>query len=328
MANERRPGDRRERDPKPERPLSFAEAMARGLARNFSVSGFTFVRNGAKFGYPFRECILSLLPAVDELIVNVGESDDGTLAAVKELAQEYSKIKVLVSKWNDSLRTGGKVLAEQTDIALKACSGKWGIYLQADEVLHEDDYIWLLDGLRRAHARPEIDGLLFDYLHFYGDYRVVNWNPSAYRHEVRAIRLDRDIRSYGDAQGFRVADGSPEGRKLNVLRANTRVYHYGWVRPPEVMREKTIAMDKLYHSDGTVGTGDNYKYKRIYGLERFTGSHPLVMRDRIQAHDWSQELLAQPLYFHWKDVRKVATRWIEKATGKRLFEYRNYHLLS
>ena len=307
-------------------PMSFTESLQRGLARPFKVSGFTFVRNGVKFGYPFREAILSLIPAVDELIVNVGESDDDTLAVVEALAREHEKIKILKNKWDDSLREGGKVLAQQTDIALAACTGKWAIYLQADEVLHQDDYVWILDALKRGEKNPEVEGLLFDYLHFYGDYRVVNWNPSAYRHEVRAVRLGRNVHSYGDAQGFRVQDGSPGGRKLKVLRANARIYHYGWVRPPEVMQAKTVAMDKLYHPDGH-GTGDNYKYKRIYGLEKFTGSHPLVMRDRIQQNDWSEDILRQPLYFHWKDVRKVANRWIEKATGRRPFEYRNYVLV-
>lgn len=318
--------DKREREPRPAAPVSFADAMMKGLARPFRVSGFTFVRNGVKFGYPFRESILSLLPAVDEVIVNVGKGDDGTLEAVRELAAEYSKIKVIESVWDDSLRTGGRVLAQQTDISIAACTGKWGIYLQADEVLHEDDYVWILDALKRADADESVDGLLFDYLHFYGDFRIVNWNPSAYRHEVRAIRLGRNVYSHGDAQGFRVDDGTPQGRKLRVVRANSRIYHYGWVRPPRVMQEKTVAMDKLYHPDGE-GTGDNYKYRRIYGLERFTGSHPVVMRERISANDWSEDLLKQPLYFHWKDVRKVGTRWIEKIFGKRPFEYRNYTLI-
>lgn len=319
--------ERRYRNPLPTPPpISFAEAVQKGLGRNFRVSGFTFVRNGVRFAYPFRESILSLLPSVDEIIVNVGKSDDGTLEVVRELAEEFSKIKVIESEWDDSLREGGKVLAQQTDIALSACTGKWAIYLQADEVLHEDDIVWILDSLRRAEADPSAEGLLFDYLHFYGSHGIVNWNPSAYRHEVRAVKLGKRIFSYGDAQGFRVREADGTERKLRVLRANARVYHYGWVRPPEEMRIKTEAMDRLYHADGG-GTGDNYKYKRIYGLERFTGTHPMVMRDRVAATKDRLELLKQPLHFRVGDIRKVFSRWVERATGKRLFEYRNYQLL-
>lgn len=314
------------RGPKPTAPMSFAEAMQKGLQRDFRVSGFTFVRNGVRFGYPFRESILSLLPAVDELIVNVGIGEDDTLAEVRELAAEYSKIKVIESAWDESLRSGGRVLAEQTNIALAACRGDWAVYLQADEVLHEDDYMWTLDALKRAHKREDVEGLLFDYLHFYSDFSTINWNPSAYRHEVRAVRLGRNVRSVGDAQGFRIDDGSPSGKKLRVLRANSRIYHYGWVRPQPVMQEKTVAFDSLYHASGP-GTGDNYKYKHIYGLQKFTGTHPLVMRDRISAASaWSKSVLDEPLYFHWRDVRKVLTRQCEKLFGYRPFEYRNYEL--
>ena len=268
--------------------IDFAEALSEGLSREFKLSGFTFIRNGMRFHYPFRESIRSLLLWVDELIVNVGDCDDGTLKIVEEMAKFEPRIKVIQNKWDDSLRKGGQVLAQQTDLALQACTGDWGIYLQADEVLHEDDYVWLLNSLKYAHKHNEIEGILFDYLHFYGDYRVINWNPSEYRHEVRAIRLNGPkVCSYRDAQGFRIDDGSTNGRKLNVISGHTRVFHYGWVRPPEVMKEKTISMDRFYHDDG-LGTGDNYKYRHIYGLEKYTGTHPGVMRELIQQSDWSQ----------------------------------------
>lgn len=310
------------RDSRPQPDRSFAESIQNAFARNFRISGFTFIRNGVKFGFPFRESILSALPAVDELVVNVGKGEDDTLAKVEELAAEHSKIRIIESVWDDSVRKGGKVLAQQTDIAIKACTGDWGLYLQGDEVLHEDDYMWILDAFKAANRMPEAEGILFDYLHFYGDFRVVNWHPSAYRHEVRGIRLNRGVESYGDAQGFRI-----DNRKLKVIRSNARIYHYGWVRPPEIMQAKTEEMDSFYHPDGE-GTGDNYKYKRVIGLEKFTGTHPLIMRDRIGAQeDWSDRLLQSKLHFKLKDLLRLFYRWCEKLTGSRPFEYRNYELI-
>lgn len=289
------------------------------------LSGFTFIRNGVKFDYPFEESLRSLLPLVDELIVNVGVGEDETLAKVKALASTHPKMKIFESVWDDSLRAGGAILAQQTDLAMAKCSGDWGIYLQADEVLHEEDYASIRAAVDKAHARPEVMGLLFDYVHFYGDFFVVNLNPSAYRHEVRAVRLRCGIESWKDAQGFRRrVNGDP--LKLPVIRANARIFHYGWVRPPEVMREKTQAMDKLYHADGE-GTGDNYRYKRIYGLERFAASHPKVMEKRVEEKRWKVDLMAAPLQFHWKDVRKLLSRSIEKATGWLPGQYRNYRPL-
>jgi hypothetical protein len=265
----------------------------------------------------------SLLPLVDELVVVVGKGEDSTLERVSDLAAGEPKVRLFESEWDEQLRKDGLVLKQQTDLALGHCRGRWGIYLQADEVLHEADYPALREALRKADQDPRVDGLLFDYVHFYGDFFVVNLNPSAYRREVRAVRLDRNVVSWRDAQGFRRREGE-SFRKLRVVRAGARVFHYGWVRPPEVMQRKTVAMDSLYHGDGKPGTGENYRYKRIYGLERFTGTHPVVMSQRVEEKRWRVDLMAAPLVFHWKDLRKVVARAIERATGWIPGEYRNY----
>ena len=301
------------------------------MPADLKISGFTFVRNGLKFDYPILESLRSQLPLVDELVIVVGRGEDDTLAKVQSLAAVEPKLRVLESEWDESLRRNGAILAQQTDLALSHCSGQWGIYLQADEVLHEEDYPLIRAAIERAHLREEVDGILFDYVHFYGDFFVVNRSPSAYRHEVRAIRLGRGMVSWKDAQGFRrkVEHGNHSHYlKPRVICSHARIFHYGWVRPPEVMREKTVAMDKLYHADGEPGTRDNYKYKRIYGLERFAGSHPAVMKERIEAKRWSVDLMSYPLTWEWKDARKVLARAIEKTTGWLPFQYRNYEILS
>jgi glycosyltransferase involved in cell wall biosynthesis len=290
------------------------------------ISGFTFVRNGVRFDYPFVEAIRSVLPLVDELVIVVGKGEDETIERVQSIAATEPKLKVFESVWDDSLRQGGAILAQQTDLALFHCTGDWGIYLQADEVLHEDDYGKIRESIERANADPSIDGVLFDYVHFYADFFVVNRSPSAYRHEVRAVRLKSGVISWKDAQGFRkkhLHGDHAHFEKLKVLRSGARIFHYGWVRPPEVMKEKTVAMDKLYHADGH-GTGDNYLYKRIYGLERFTATHPAVMLARVEEKRWKVDLMAFPLSWEWKDARKVVARAVEKLTGWLPGQYRNY----
>ena len=135
--------------------------------------------------------------------------------------------------------------------------------------------------------------------------------------------LSCPINVRGISMSFKTGD---QFEKPRVLRSNARIFHYGWVRPPEVMREKTVAMDKLYHGDGA-GTGENYKYKRIYGLERFTGTHPAVMRARVEEKRWKVDLMAAPLVWEWKDARKVLSRNIEKLTGWLPFQYKNYEVV-
>lgn len=303
--------------------------------RGFKISGFTLVRNGVQFDYPFMESLRSLLPLVDELWINVGVGDDDTLVRVREIAKIDSKIKFFESVWplNDpEKKRGGLILSEQTNLALDRCTGDWCIYLQADEVLHEADREQLLASMSRAHERPEIEGLVFDYVHFYGSYGVIQQSRSAYRREVRAIRRKSGARSVGDAQSFR----KPDGSKLKAVRAGARVFHYGWVRTPDAMKEKTFFMDQLYHGDpkaeaartGTPHTGDNYRYKRIWGLREFAGTHPETMRERISAKGWNWDLKNSPMVWGRSDLKKIVLDSWEYLTGQRLFEYRSYRLIS
>ncbi|MEK6579632.1 MAG: glycosyltransferase family 2 protein [Bdellovibrionota bacterium] len=299
------------------------------------VSGFTLIRNGISFDYPWKESILSLLLLVDELVVNVGVGTDETLTEIKKFAKELGqgKIKIFENDWQldrPEKKRGGLILSEQTNLALDRCQNDWCVYLQADEILHEDDISILRRNLLKYQNHPEVEGLLFDYVHFYGSYDVIQVSRSAYRREVRAVKKSSGAKSVGDAQSFRKKDGT----KLSVVRSEARVFHYGWVRTPEAMREKTFFMDQLYHgepilsleSKRTPHTGDNYKYKKFWGLRTFLGTHPNVMKDRIDKKGWHWNLSESPWVFSLKDLKKIPLDLIEAVTGHRLFEYCCYKL--
>jgi hypothetical protein len=301
------------------------------------TSGFTIIRNGTEFDYPYIESLRSVLPLVDELIINVGIGTDNTLMRIKNFAEREGegKVKFFMSRWpldDPEKKKSGLILSEQTNLALDRCQGEWAIYLQADEVLHEVDHEILKSKLEQYRANPEVEGLLFDYVHFYGSFDVVQETRSAYRREVRAIKKSSGARSVGDAQSFRKSDGS----KLKVARSGARVFHYGWVRKPEAMKEKTFFMDQLYHGDPsqtnvatrTPHTGSNYVYKRFWGLKQFTGAHPRYMTNRIKTKGWHWDFAQSPLQWHWSDLKKVVLDTFERLTGIRLFEYRSYRLLN
>jgi hypothetical protein len=96
------------------------------------------------------------------------------------------------------------------------------------------------------------------------------------------------------------------------------------------MKEKTFFMDTLYHGnkaaskDGTPHSGDNYRYKRIWGLYPFKGTHPEVMKKRIQEKKWFWDLKKSPLEWEVADAKKIVLDTIERVSGVRLFEYRSY----
>lgn len=301
------------------------------------VSGFTIVRNGTKFDYPYLESLRSLLPLVDELVINVGVGEDDTLDRVRRFAAEEGAGKVVIfeSEWpmNDpEKRRGGLILSEQTNLALERCTHDWCFYLQADEVLHEADTAAIRSTLTSWGRDPRVEALLFDYVHLYGSYDVEQYSRSAYRREVRAVRKSAGARSVGDAQSFR----KPDGSKLAAIRCGARVFHYGWVRTPDAMKAKTVFMDQLYHGEAKPSaeggesvphTGDNYRYKRIIGLRRLRDAHPAIMRERIRQKNWNWDFENSPLEWTWKDAKKVVLDNVEKATGFRAFEYRSYRLI-
>ena len=283
------------------------------------VAGFTFIRNAVRYDYPVVESITSLLPLVDELVVCVGNSDDSTLALIESIASP--KLKIIHSVWDDSLREGGKVLAVETNKALAAVSkdADWCFYLQGDEVLHEEDYEAIRKAMNRYKDDLKVEGILFNYRHFYGSYQYVGNSRKWYRHEIRIVRNNIGVYSYKDAQGFRI-----DNRKLNVMAINAFIYHYGWVKNPHLQTEKQKNFHKLWHSDETVKNmvqADEYDYNAIDSLADFQGSHPIVMKKRIDKVDWDFQF----------DLSKVKTKfkyrilnWLEKMTGHRFFEYKNY----
>lgn len=294
------------------------------------ISGFTLVRNGTKFDYPYIESLRSLLPLVDELVINVGVGDDDTLRRLQEFSIKEGKEKVILfeSHWpldDPEKSRGGQILSEQTNLALDRCTGDWCVYLQADEVFHETDIPKIKAAMNRYNDDDRVSGLLFHYVHFYGSFDVIQNSRSAYRREVRVIKRASGARSIGDAQSFRLQNG----KKPGVVLIDASIYHYGWVRPPEVMKEKTFFMDTLYHgkeksTPGTTATGENYRYKKIWGLSRFRGTHPIVMMERIQSKRWSWDLSESRLEWKMSDLKKIFLDLFERFTGIRLFEYRSY----
>lgn len=297
------------------------------------ISGFTIIRNGTKFDFPFIESIQSVLPICDEFIINVGASEDDTRERIIELknslsSNESEKIKIIDTVWplNDSTkRQGGQILADQTNLALDECRGKWCFYLQADEVVHEEDLPMIKTQLAALADSTEVEALVFQWVHFYATYDVIQTSRSSYRREIRVVRNGLGIRSTGDAQSFRHSNG----QKLRAALTKARVFHYGWVRPQEIMRQKTAFMDTLYHSNATIeqpATGNNYLYKRFVGLKPFHGTHPKAMQGRVEKaprFDFSRA----PRVFHIKDTWKLVSGCIEQLTGVRLFEFRNYQLI-
>lgn len=311
------------------------------------ISGFSFVKNGVKLYFPIREVIESALPLVDEFIVAVGDCDPDDSSRAEIEAINSPKIKIIDTVWDLEAYPRGMENAHQTDIAKSHCSGDWLLYLQGDELIHEKDYAAIRKRCEDLLEEWEIEGLLFKYNHFWGDYDHVHRSHGWYRREIRIIRNDPEIHSWESAQSFRrIPDfegknyRQQEGtHKLKVAEVDAHIYHYGWVRPPSVMLNKKKALDTIHK--GSERVGEIYKdapvqfdYGDMSRIPKFTESHPAVMETFIKKFNWGDQLRYdnskpdRPLFKHEKLKYRILS-WIENNImgGRGIFGFRNYLLI-
>ena len=284
------------------------------------LSGFTIVRNAVKLDYPIVPAIRSILDMCDEVVVNVGRSEDGTRELVAGIGDP--RVRILDRVWD--FGRGGSTLSFETNQAMAACSGTWGVYIQADEVLHESGAALIRERLRQCEGEDRVEGLLVDYLHFYGDFDTVATDRHWYRREVRVVRLGREVRSYRDAQGFRVGTGD---RRVRARATGARMFHYGWARPHESVRQKLVAAQEIFTEavDRLERRAAQQGLNWTPLLRRFSGGHPRVAQPWIAARRaaWAGSTVA-PRRLRPAHLRLYLSDWIERLTGRRPFEYRNY----
>jgi glycosyltransferase involved in cell wall biosynthesis len=293
------------------------------------ISGFSYIRNGFEFDYPFLESIQSILPICDEFIIAVGDSHDGTREAIEKLGSD--KIKIIDTIWDENMRANGAIFAQQSNIALDHITGNWAFHIQADEVIHENDLPKIRQAIEKYGDSPKLDGFLLPFLNFFGSYNYYRDSRRAHRFEIRLFRNDKFVRSYKDSQGFRIFSNNElylngeKGVKLRVKLIEAPVFHYSYVRPLDLMDKKTRYFNRFWHTDQEL-LSDNkpFDFANIDSVIRFKGTHPGIMSDRIARFKEVQLFDPSKKNFTFK-------YWllynIEKITNYRLFEYRNYKII-
>lgn len=312
------------------------------------LSGFSFAKNAGKLYYPLRPAIESILPIVDEFVVAIGDNDadDTTMEELSGIRSE--KLKIVRTVWDLGKFPNGMENAHQTDIAKSHCTGDWLFYLQADEVVHEKFHPAIVAKCEEMLPRTEVEGLLFDYLHFWGDYDHHLVNHCWYPKEIRIVRNLPEIHSYQSAQSFRRIpqfDGlsyrQREGtHKLNVAKVNAAIYHYGWVRPPELMVKKRKALDTIHKGSEKVtqmyeGQSEYFDYGNMASATRFTGTHPAAMQDWIKKFNWADKLNFDKNYRPQRELLKherlkyrLITLLEQKVFGRQLGGYSNWNIVA
>ena len=237
------------------------------------ISAFTFIKNGQILGYPFLQSIQSILTIVDEFVINVGESEDDTLSMIKSL--ESPKIRIIESHWNDSMKDRGYVYGQQKMIAQFNCTGDWAFYIEGDEVYHEDELQKIKKSMELHLKDSNVEALVFDFYHFYGNTNSILNSPGWYRSEARIIK--NSVRSYApDGLFWLVLDSNKKGRYPRAKHTGANCYHYGWVRSEEEMNLKSSQVQKYWGKDPV-----KIDYSQIDQsiIKKFEGTHPKIIKN-------------------------------------------------
>ncbi|MCB0729439.1 MAG: hypothetical protein KDC88_00280 [Ignavibacteriae bacterium] len=311
------------------------------------ISGFSFVRNGISLYYPIVESIKSILPIVDEFVIAVGKSsgDDNTREKIEQI--NNPKINIIDTDWEEKYFKKGIINSIQTDIAMKECKGDWLFYLQADEVVHEKYLDTIQNRCNELLNDEEVEGLLFGYKHFWGDYKHFHNGHGWYPNEIRIVRNLPEIHSWQSAQSFRKFDYYDNPRqeqghhKLKVAKVDAEIYHYGWVRPPHLMQNKKRALDSVHWGmnkakDYYEKAPKEFDYGPLDLLAEFNDTHPKVMDEMIQKFNWEDKLQNSGKPNKYREPHKHETlkikfiSWIEKTFNdkKTIGGFKNYILLN
>ena len=237
------------------------------------VSAFTFIKNGGILGYPFIQSIKSILPIVDEFVINVGSGEDNTLEVIQAINDP--KIRIIQSCWNDNMKNRGYVYGQQKMVAQFNCTGDWAFYIEGDEIYHENDLDKIYMSMKESLSNPDIEALIFDFYHFYGNGNSYLDSPGWYRAEARIIK--NSLRTYApDGLFWLVLGSNKNGRYPKARHTGAKCYHYGWVRSEHQMNLKSEKVQKYWG-----GNAKKIDYSKMDQsiIREYKGTHPIIIQN-------------------------------------------------
>lgn len=211
-----------------------------------TLGGSIFIHNAIEFDYCLKESLQSLCGVCDEVVVMDCESTDGTTELILNLTKEMPKLKAITGiKWectNNYTR-----LARLATQAKSYLNTEWHFMLQADEVLHENSYPFIL----KAINEPFYKSYYARRLNFFADYNHYikidqpNINKPCGDIVCRLATIEHE--AGGDAESLVVDPVYLSPHYLDDIV----IYHYGYVRRDEFHIKKVLSMQSWFWGEGS-----------------------------------------------------------------------------
>ena len=257
------------------------------------VTGILSISNGYSLHYPYPVVVANLHKLCDDVIVGVDPQfpvDRKTLEALN-----FSNVSIIDSVWNLQNRDSGSEIALQMDklvnLAQEAGSD-WVVVMQADELLHEQDFPMLRAFMER-YSETSTHGFSMERIYFWKDLNTVRVDWAA-----------NLVRIFKPGTHSFMADGTDKAGMFSAavqpgieVKLPYKIYHYSRVDNPEVISRRVRNLDGFFHADETLvpfedlpeydfvpRKYDNFSThespEEVEGVfEAFTGNHPFGVEE-------------------------------------------------
>lgn len=259
------------------------------------ITGIISIKNGIGLGYPFPIVIDNLSRLCDNVIVGLDNRPEFSADWTMTHSLGLSNVQIVDAPWDDSNRNDGSEIAIQMDNLVniaKEQGSDWVVVMQADELLHDDDFPMLLAFMER-NLYTEVTGFSMQRLYFWKDLDTVRTDWAANLVRIFKPGTYSFMADGTDKAGMFSAPVAPGSE----LALPYKIYHYSRVDAPDVISRRVRNLDALFHPEETLLSVedlpdydftpreyDNFAKtgfpKEVEGLfEKFGGTHPVGVLD-------------------------------------------------
>lgn len=197
------------------------------------ISGYVCVRNAVELDYCIRECVESMLPVVDEIVVSDGESTDGTQDMIRQMAARHPQIRTVVYPWNNPHRDL-HWWVNWLNAARRECVFDMSLTLDADEVLDPCSYETIF-----SYASIGASGM-FRRMNYWKDpHHMVPFNKCV--GEMVARLAPTHLWMCSDEP---IPLHEPNARTTAKHNENLVIHHLGFLRNSEAFVKKNLSRSK------------------------------------------------------------------------------------
>lgn len=249
-----------------------------------TLSGLVCLRNGESYDYPWRECIQSMLPVCDEVVICEGESTDGTQEAIREWMTREPKLKLCVYPWPNP-KGDVDFYVNWIQHGRHHTRGDFLFHNDADEVINEHGQC-ILSRFKQQTKPGDRISLRCHRYNFWKDTKHLIPPGVCLSHEVIRV-APRDV--------FMPSDGPhPLGGAIVEMAIRSRMdfFHYGFLRKPEAYFSKSRGLHEAFF---------NTYDKRLADVE----DKGRQWMEEIKDVEWTNQLMS----FGW-DHPEVIKPWL------------------